>query len=177
MGDMFSKKSVSTTNQTLNQQVALQGRGQVGISGSNRIENVTVQTSDPEVLMSALDTVNGAIQAVGMSSNNNAIVSAMAIDASRENSSRALELANVSILSSGAALVKSLDFLTASQARGLETVDEAVKAAQTTALLATPQSPAAYSEIQKGQDNKTLIVGAILFAGVIGIVLWTSRNN
>lgn len=158
MGDIFSTKKNTTNNTVLNQQVALQGRGQIGVSGSQITGDINVSSSDPEVVLSAL-------QVAGQSTQANAVVSARAIDASRENSARALDLANTSILQSGVSLGKTLDFLQATQARGLETVDSAVQAAQQTALLATPQSPAAYGEITGGQNNK-LILGAIILAVV-----------
>lgn len=176
MGDIFSTKKNTTNNVTENHQVALQGRGQVGISSSQVYGNVSVTSSDPEVLQNALGTVSDAIELAGRSTQANAVIAAAAIDSSRESSSRSLDLANTSLLASGAALVRTLDFLSVSQERSLNTVDDAVKAAQSTALLATPQSPAAYAEIQKGQDSKPLIIGFMAIAGAIGVALYAQRN-
>lgn len=176
MGDIFSTKKNTTNNQTFNNQIGQQGRGQVGVSGTVT-GNISVETSDPEVLQSALATVNGAIEGMGRATQQNAVVAAAAIDAGRDSTARALDLANTSILASGVALGKTLDFLSVSQDRSLQTVDDAVKAAQQTAILATPQSPAAYAEISKGQDNKPLIVGALAVAGAVGLAIYASRNK
>lgn len=176
MGDIFSTKKNTTNNTTENHQVALQGRGQVGISSSQVYGDVSVNTSDPEVIQSALQTVSDAIEIAGRSTQQNAVIAAAAIDSSRENSSRALDVANTSLLASGAALVRTLDFLSVSQDRSLKTVDDAVSAAQSTALLATPQSPAAYAEIQKGQDSKPIIFGFVALAGLIGFAAYSSKH-
>lgn len=171
MGDMFSTKKNTTNNQTFNNQIGQQGRNQLGVSGTVA-GNITVENSDPEVVQSALNTVNGAIEGMGRATQNNAVVSAAAIDLSRDVSSRALDLGNTAILSSGVALVKTLDFLDAAQARGMQTVDNAVAAAQNTALLATPQSPAAYAEISKGQDNtKLLTLGLLGIGGLFALTM------
>jgi hypothetical protein len=154
MGDIFSTKKNETVNTTLNQQVALQGRGQLGVSGSQINGNISVETSDPEV-------VTEAIRVAGMSSNAVAIVSA-----------RALDVANTAIVTNGAQYEKSLEFLENTQKRNLETVDASVGAAQETALLATPQSPAAYGEITGAQGNKSLLI-----AGAVIVALWFLNRN
>lgn len=168
MGDLFSSKKNTTTNTTENRQVALQGRGQVGLSSSQVSGDVNVTSSDPEVVLAA-------IEQAGKSTNAAAVVSAAAIDANKESTSRAFDVANTAILSTNVNFGKTIDFLNESQKRGLETVDAAVGAAQQTALLATPQSPAAYAETigaQSSAINKNLIWG-----GAILVALWLLNRN
>jgi hypothetical protein len=159
MGDIFSTKKNTTNNVTENHQVALQGRGQIGLSSSQVAGDINVTSSDPEVILAA-------IQQAGVSTNANAVVSAAALDANKETSARALDLGNTAIIQSGAELGRTLDFLNESQKRNLDTVDSAVSAAQQTALLATPQSPAAYGEITGSQNNKSLLWGGAILAAL-----------
>lgn len=167
MGDFLSSKKNTTNNVTENRQVALQGRGQIGLSSSQVQGDINVTSSDPEVVLSA-------IEVAGRSSNNAAIISAMAIDANKQSTSRAFDTADTAILSTNVQLGKTLDFLSESQRRGLSTVDAAVNAAQQTALLATPQSPAAYAEISGAQSGKTLL---LLGLGIAGLFLITRNKS
>lgn len=167
MGDFLSSKKNTTNNVTENRQVALQGRGQIGLSSSQVQGDINVTSSDPEVVLSA-------IEVAGRSSNNAAIISAMAIDANKQSTSRAFDTADTAILSTNVQLGKTLDFLSESQRRGLSTVDAAVNAAQQTALLATPQSPAAYAEISGAQSGKTLL---FLGLGLAGLFLITRNKS
>jgi hypothetical protein len=158
MGDFLSSKKNTTNNVTENRQVALQGRGQIGLSSSQVQGDINVTSSDPEVVLAA-------IEQAGRSTNAAALVSAAAIDANKQSTSRAFDTADTAILSTNVQLGKTLDFLSESQRRNLNTVDAAVDAAQQTALLATPQSSAAYGEITGSQNNKTMLAaGAILVA-------------
>lgn len=170
MGDILSSKKNTTNNVTENHQVALQGRGQIGLSNSQVQGDINVTSSDPEVVLAA-------IQQAGISTNANAVVSAAALDANKQVTSRALDLGNTAILESGAELGKTLDFLSESQRRGLATVDSAVAAAQQTALLATPQSPAAYGEITGSQNNKTVLYGSLIIAALVGFSILTKTKT
>lgn len=169
MGDFLSSKKNTTNNVTNNDQVALQGRGQIGLSNSQVQGNINVVSSDPEVVLAA-------IQQAGISTNANAVVSAMAINANKESTSRAFDTANTAILSTNVQLGKTLDFLSESQRRNLDTVDSAVNAAQQTALLATPQSPAAYGEITQQQGNKTMLYGGAILAGLAALFFLTKTK-
>lgn len=162
MGDFLSSKKNTTNNVTENRQVALQGRGQIGLSSSQVQGDINVTSSDPEVVLAA-------VELAGRSTNNAALVSAMAIDANKQSTSRAFDTADTAILSSNVQLGKTLDFLSESQRRGLSTVDAAVASAQQTALLATPQSPAAYAEISGAQSGKTLLLLGLGLAGLFFI--------
>lgn len=158
MGDFLSSKKNTTNNVTENHQVALQGRGQIGLSSSQVQGDINVVSSDPEIVLAA-------IEQAGRSTNAAAVVSAAAIDANKQSTSRAFDTADTAILSTNVQLGKTLDFLSESQRRGLSTVDAAVASAQQTALLAVPQSPAAYAEITGGQNNKAMFAaGAVLVA-------------
>lgn len=184
MGDIFSKKTQSTTNTTNNQQVALQGQGQVGISGSYVSGPITVESLDADVAMKA-------IESAAQSTNATAVLAAGAIGVSRDvafgalaNSNRALDTADNSMIAATAAINGShqsvmhvLDALKSYQQRSLETVDSAVMAAQQTALLATPQSPAAYAEITKGQDQTTLKYAGIGIVLTVVAVLYFNRKQ
>lgn len=165
MGDIFSTKKNTTNNVTENHQVALQGRGQIGLSSSQVQGDINVTSSDPEVVLAA-------IEQAGKSTNAAAVVSAAAIDANKVSTSRAFDTADTAILSTNVQLGKTLDFLSESQRRNLDTVDASVQAAQQTALLATPQSPAAYGEITGGQNNKMLLA-----AGAVMVALFILTRN
>lgn len=163
MGDMFSTKKNTTNNTVENKQVALQGRGQVGVSGSQITGNINVTSSDPEVVLAAIQVAGETTQTAAV--------------ASAATAMKGLDVANQAILISGVNNQRALEFAEHVQERGLATVDNAVSAAQTTALLATPQSPAAYAELtgaQQGQQNKTWIAGAILLGAIAFIA---SRNK
>lgn len=169
MGDFLSSKKNTTNNVTNNDQVALQGRGQIGLSNANVNGSINVVSSDPEVVLAA-------IQQAGISTNANAVVSAAALDANKQVSARALDLGNTAIIQSGAQLGRTLDFLNESQRRNLDTVDNAVAAAQQTALLATPQSPAAYGEITQQQGNKNMLYGGAILAGLAALFFLTKTK-
>lgn len=179
MGDIFSKKSQSTTNTTLNQQVALQGRGQVGVSGSTIVGDINVTSSDPETVAAALETVNESLRQQGTASNNAALTALASVNASANVANRAINagdtalgVAGIAITGANQSVMKTLEALSQYQDRALSTVDNAVAAAQQTALLATPQSPAAYAEVTKGQDSKTIVIVGISILAAVGVVAY-----
>lgn len=187
MGDIFSKKTVSTTNLTQNQQVALQGRGMVGISGSDvRGANILVENSDPEVVLAAL-------QGMGTASNNSSIVALGALQSTQGSvqavaaaQGRALDTVDKSLsLAAGVnnashqTVMYTLDALNQFQNRALESTDRAVASAQETAQKATPYSAGAYAEVIGAQSSgeRQKIFFAIFAIVVVGGVIAVSRNK
>lgn len=186
MGDLASKSDNRSTNTTYNQQVALQGTGQVGISGSSLINSpVTVYDADSQAVQTATELTHLALEHMSRTTDQAAVIALGAgkvvSEAVRENAGVAnhgLDIANAIGHASHETVIYALDALQAAQDRALRSVDSAVASAQQTALLATPQSPAAYSEIlgeQSGLLSRNVLIASGVGLGLIVLAYFAKK--
>ena len=143
MGDMFSTKSTSATQTTLNKQVGVSGTSSVGVSGDFNRVNVT--TLDLEALKSAENVAVGAL-----------------------NANRDVSLQSINY--SGIIALEALQSAQNTQKTAAASIDAAVARAENIALTATPVSPGQYAASTADQNKKLLVAGAII-AGILVLTL------
>jgi hypothetical protein len=178
MGDLASKKSSSQTSTIANHQVTQSGRGQIGISGSSLYNSdITVIDADAATAEAAIDVTNRALEAMAIGLNGAALIAAggqrtaeKAVDAVANVSGRAIDanttVARDSVSLAAQTVTQSLKMLQVSQARALDTVDDAVSVAQETALRATPIPPTNLSE----SITRQVLIASVV--GLVAIIVW-----
>lgn len=186
MGDMFSSKKTSSTQTTNNNQVALQGSGQVGrVEGSGNTINIS--NAGEASIYSQRDVSLAAIQQMGQASvaavhdaltesANTAAVAARSFDTA----DNALAVAQGVANGAQQSVIYVLGALKDVQNSANETTQMAVAAAQQTALQAAPVSPGSYAEAiggQQAQFTKEIIVGAVLVALGLGAVVYFANRK
>jgi hypothetical protein len=152
MGDMFTRRETKQETSTVNNQIALQGNGQLAVSGSNIYGNLSLESADAEIAKDAIELAHQGIN------------TAAVMTLSGQNLAN-----NVSALAH-ASVAQSLATLERSQDRALRTTDEAVKAAQQTAKNSTAIPQSALSE----KITQQVLVAAVLS---IGLVVFISRKK
>ena len=189
MGDMFSSKKTSTSQTTVNEQVALQGTGQVGRiqSGGNTQVAITMTDASDVALYANRDITLEALKQMGQSSvksHETALevsrVGAVQTMRAFDSADNALAVADGVVNASHQSVIQTLAALVDVQKNANETTSMAVAAAQDTALRATPYSPGAYAEVIGAQDNdaqQQLIFLALGSFAIIGLVVYSQRKS
>lgn len=195
MGDMFSSKKTSTTQQTRNEQVAQSGRANVGRVGDNNQINIT-DASDVSIyaqrdtaiasVAGARDTALGALREMGQASvaaadsamRSSEVTGAVA-SRSFDTADNALAVAEGVSNASHQSVIYTLNAMRDFQKDANETVSMAVQAAQDTALRAVPYSPGASAEISGEQevDKTKYVLFALVAIAAIGAAVFLSRRT
>jgi hypothetical protein len=155
---LFDSKSKSIT-QIQNEQVALQGEGNLGLSnaaGAN-IGSITIRSGGSEAIESVRDVATEALRQNATAVN----VAAITAIANKDIANRALDVANFAIVGGNKAVVESLDAVNRSQHFAANAVDYAGQVA----LSATPVQPGAYVEASGKEFTKQIAIAVV--AGLI----------
>lgn len=182
MGDMFSSRKTTTSNQTINEQVGLSGAGQIGriVAGGDVQNTITVTDGSDIAIYASRDIGLEAMRLAGQVTEQAQNAFTVGTDRMARVAGGAFDVADSALTVADRVNTQSLNAVTQtlSAMRDLQrdssaTIGMAVESAQQTALLATPQSPAAYAEIMAGQQQDTVkyVVGAIILGTVIYFAL------